>query len=38
MEWAQVSFIMIKKKRKKTLIFHFPFLIKKYAVGVSLWF
>ena len=37
MEWAQVSFIM-KKKKKKNLIFHFPFLIEKYAVGVSLWF
>ena len=35
MEWAQVSFIM---KKKKNLIFHFPFLIEKYAVGVSLWF
>lgn len=37
MDWAQVSFIMIKKK-KKNLIFHFPFLNKKYAVGVPLWF
>lgn len=27
-EWAQVSFIM---KKKKNLIFHFPFLIEKYA-------
>lgn len=36
-EWAQVSFVM-KKKKKKNLIFHFPFLIEKYAVGVSLWF
>ena len=36
MEWAQVSFIM--KKKKQNLIFHFPFLIEKYAVGVSLWF
>lgn len=26
-EWAQVSFIM---KKKKNLIFHFPFLIEKY--------
>lgn len=37
MEGAQVSFIM-KKKKKKNLIFHFPFLIEKYAAGVSLWF
>lgn len=35
MERAQLSFIMIKKKKKKkNLIFHFPFLNKKYAVGV----
>lgn len=37
MQWAQVSFRMIKKK-KNSLLFHFPFLIKKYAVGVPLWF
>lgn len=37
MDWAQVSFIMMKKE-KKNLIFHFPFLNKKYAVGVPLWF
>lgn len=36
-DWAPVSFIMIKKE-KKNLIFHFPFLSKKYAVGVPLWF
>lgn len=39
MEWAQVSFITIKKKGKKNpFFFTFLFLIKKYAVGVSLWF
>lgn len=25
-------------KKKKNLIFHFPFLIEKYATGVSWWF
>lgn len=35
MDWAQVSCIMMQEE--KNLIFHSPFLNKKYAVGVPLW-